>query len=257
MFSWLPAWLLASSLLPIVKGSDIIGGREAIPHSRPYMALLKTKRSLCGGTLIKDDWVLTAAHCTCNPSTIIKLGVHSLRVEDKYVQTFQVLRCIGHMNYNGTTHDNDLQIVQLSGKAKLNKYVKILPLPKKFSDVKEGTVCDTAGWGRTSKDNDQLPENLMEVQLTAISREKCAAMWKPRIEITANMMCTFDASQGKDACKGDSGGPLLSKKQFRGLVSFGPRACANPNRPSVYTFLTKDYVNWIKKEIKKRTNTMN
>ncbi|CAI9618768.1 unnamed protein product [Staurois parvus] len=164
------------------------------------MALLKTGRSLCAGTLIKSNWVLTAAHCTVNSSSIIKLGVHSRKAEDKYVQTFKVLRSIGH-NYDEQTKNNDLKLVQLSCKAKLNKAVKILPLPNKFNDVKDGTACDTAGWGSTRKNILQMSDKLMEVSLTATSRERCAAMWKSSITITPNMMCTFDANGEKDVCR--------------------------------------------------------
>ncbi|XP_040195331.1 granzyme A-like [Rana temporaria] len=255
MLCWISACLLASLLLPNGECSHIIGGREAAPHSRPYMALLDTNGEQCAGTLIKADWVLTAAHCEVNSSTTIKLGVHSKKKKDKYIQKFKVLRIIRH-NYNGTTMDNDIELVQLSCKAKLNKAVKILPLPKKCDDVKDGTVCDTAGWGSTKKNTLQLSDKLMEVSLPAISRKKCAAMWKP-YRITPNMMCTLDASGKEDACLGDSGGPLICKKMFRGIVSFGPDPCANPKLPGVYTFLTKDYIKWIKKEINKKTNTIN
>ncbi|XP_072272804.1 granzyme A-like [Pyxicephalus adspersus] len=251
MLSWLLTCLLASLLHPLGEGTKIIGGREAKRHSRPYIALLNTDDYICGGTLIKSDWVLTAAHCSCNSSTKIKLGIHSLTAEDEYVQTFKAKKCIKH-KFNKATFDNDLQIVQLSGKAQQTKAVKILSLPNIFSDVKEGTVCDTAGWGAITSNGLTFPNKLMEVKLPAISRKSCAEKWKPDVKITENMMCTFDATGEKDICGGDSGGPLLCNNKLRGIVSFGAEKCGDCELSSVYTFLTKAYVNWIKEKIIKK-----
>ncbi|XP_077318860.1 granzyme A-like [Lithobates pipiens] len=254
MLCWISTCLLASLLLPNGECSKIIGGREATPHSRPYMALLNTNEYQCAGTLIKADWVLTAAHCKVNSSTTIKLGVHSIKAQNIYIQKFKLLRSIRY-NYDEDTLDNDIELVQLCRKAKLNKAVNILPLPKEFDDVKDGTWCNTAGWGATNKNASQPSDKLMEVCLPAISRKKCAEMWESE-QITPNMMCTLDARGKKDACVGDSGGPLLCEKMFRGIVSFGHIPCANPKMPAVYTFLTKDYIKWIYKEINKNTNTI-
>ncbi|XP_072270078.1 granzyme A-like [Pyxicephalus adspersus] len=191
------------------------------------------------------------AHCACDSSTKIKLGAHLKKNDGKI---FNAKNCIQHKAYNKCTNDNDLQLVQLSNKAKQTKNVKIQPLPKIFNDVEEGTVCDTAGWGAITSNRRTFPGVLMEVNLTAISRKRCAEMWKPHM-ITENMMCTLDASGKKDVCGGDSGGPLLCKNTLRGIVSFGPKTCGYPKRPSVYTFLTETNLTWIKKVIKKGTNT--
>ncbi|XP_068105463.1 granzyme A-like isoform X2 [Hyperolius riggenbachi] len=229
---------------------EIIGGKEAKPHSRPYMALINTKGCMCGGTLIDSSWVLTAAHCTINASTTIILGLHFLRNQGQSVQKFKALQWFTH-DYDNKTEDNDVQLVKLSGKAKLNKAVKPLKLPTTSSDVKAGTICESAGWGITRNDVSIASDKLMEVSLPVISREKCAAMWYPRV-ITENMMCTLYANGGKDTCRGDSGGPLICQGKFRGVVSFGPDRCGDPQRPAVYAFLTKDHINWIKRQIKKK-----
>ncbi|XP_068105441.1 granzyme A-like [Hyperolius riggenbachi] len=232
---------------------EIIGGREAKPHSRPYMALI-TKSDVCGGTLIDWSWVLTAAHCKIDNSTRIKLGLHSLSREDQYVQNFTVLKWLKYPYYDQETLDNDLQLVKLSGKAKCTKAVQPLKLPTIFCDVKPKTLCEAAGWGKTNNKDIHGSDKLMEVILPAISRRKCAAMLYPDgYVITKNMMCTLDPTGGKDTCNGDSGGPLICKKKYRGIISFGPLKCGDPQRPAVYTFLTKDHVYWIKKVIKKET----
>ncbi|XP_068118618.1 mast cell protease 1A-like [Hyperolius riggenbachi] len=184
--------------------TEIIGGKEAKPHSRPYMAYIYTEigngqAATCDGALIDSSWVLTAAHCTINSSTIIKLGLHSLSNQGQYVQRFQVLNWIPHPHYNNLTFDNDVQLVQLNGTATSSNGVSPQKLPSAFSEVKAGTICKLAGWGRTSNDPKSNSDKLMEVSLPAISRDKCAEMWYPN-KITKNMMCTLDPKTGKGSC---------------------------------------------------------
>ncbi|XP_068105357.1 granzyme A-like isoform X1 [Hyperolius riggenbachi] len=229
---------------------EIIGGKEAIPHSRPYMAYINTQGYTCGGTLIDSRWVLTAAHCRINSATTIKLGLHSLSKEDQYVQRLQVSKWRPHPRYNKLTFDNDVQLVQFSGKATLNCAVKPLNLPTTFSDVEPGTICESAGWGRTRNAPNSGSDKLLEVSLPAISREACADMWGSH-EITKNMMCTLDAIGGKTTCNGDSGGPLICQDELRGVVSFGPKNnCGHTEFPPGYAFLNENIVNWIKGTIK-------
>ncbi|KAG8456625.1 hypothetical protein GDO86_002413, partial [Hymenochirus boettgeri] len=231
---------------------EIIGGKEATPHKRQYMALVQTGPNICGGTLIKENWVLTSATCKINRSTIVGLGVHSMKRMNRLRQKFTVLRFVPHQKFNPETNINNLQLLQLSAKANFSYAVNVLPLPTTFKDIKPGTVCETAGWGSTVYNKNQPSDKLMEVRLTVLDRKTCNDQWKTKAKITKDMMCTRD--KGKQGfCNGDNGGPLICNRLLSGVISFGPLICGMENGANVYTRLTKDYVKWINKETKKAT----
>ncbi|XP_068127839.1 granzyme A-like [Hyperolius riggenbachi] len=249
--------LLSSACFLLCKGAEIIHGREATPHSRPYMALItfetQFEQKICGGSLIKDNWVLTAGHCQMPGAFIaVFLGSHSRGGNERLRQKFTVLRSIVHPNYNRSNLHNDLRLIKLRGKATLNKAVKLLPLPETFEDVNGESVCETAGWGKTEKLD--AADHLLEVNVTILDREKCVAHWnEKKVLITQNMTCTSVGPSGQDTCTGDSGGPLICNGVFRGVTSFGPKVCGQDHESSVFTRLTKAYVKWISETIAKRS----
>ncbi|NP_001091121.1 uncharacterized protein LOC100036870 [Xenopus laevis] len=215
------------------------------------MALVRTGPSLCGGTLIKDNWVLTAAACKVDKTTTVDLGVHSIKTMNKLRQQFKVVRSAPHQKFDQRSYANNLQLLQLSGKANFSYAVNVLPLPSKYKDIKPGTLCQTAGWGITAYNGKQRSDKLMEVSLTVLDRMKCKDQWKSKIKVTKDMICTSDKGK-RGFCNGDSGGPLICNRIFTGVVSFGPLICGMENGANVYTRLTSDYIKWIKKETKKR-----
>ncbi|XP_030699060.1 granzyme A-like [Lagenorhynchus albirostris] len=238
-------------LIPEDLCVKIIGGNEVTPHSRPYMVLLQDK-SICAGALIARDWVLTAAHCNVNRRSQIVLGAHSITKKEPEKQIMFVKKVFPYPCYDQDTHEGDLKLLQLNKKATINKNVAILTLPKLGDDVKPGTMCRVAGWGRFHN-NSPRSDILREVNVTVIDRKICndQSHYNYNPVIGLNMICAGSLKGGRDSCSGDSGSPLICEGIFRGITAFGlPGKCGDPRGPGVYTLLSKKHLSWIAKTMK-------
>ncbi|NWU59463.1 GRAA protein, partial [Dromas ardeola] len=223
--------LIAVILPPRYGCTDIIGGRVVHPHSRPYMAALQRKNvTLCGGALVEKQWVLTAAHCELNKlEDRVVLGAHQPSKAEKEQQIFKVMHHFPHPQFNWSSKENDIMLL-------------------KVLYIKPGTTCKVAGWGLTS--SKKPSKCLRETTLKIVDRKSCESKYGKNTKITSNMLCAVGKNtfQKADACKGDSGGPLICADQYSGIVSFG-KGCGKRNMPGVYTRLTEEYIDWIKKKI--------
>ncbi|XP_004695784.1 PREDICTED: duodenase-1-like, partial [Condylura cristata] len=213
--------LLACLLPPMAEAGEIIGGHEARPHSRPYMAFLLIsvqnseswfgenlpfKTKMCGGFLVRADFVLTAAHCNGREITVI-LGAHDISKKERTRQVIPVKRAIPHQEYNNKTLANDIMLLQLHRKATVNTYVKTIRLPRKNHSVMPGKVCTVAGWGRLGV-NAQAADKLQEVDLKVQKKNVCLHRYKYSYDNTIQI-CAGDPGTRKSSFKGDSGGPLV------------------------------------------------
>ncbi|XP_045697192.1 mast cell protease 4-like [Phyllostomus hastatus] len=232
-------WLVF--LLPPEAGAgEIIGGIESKPHSHPYMAYLEiTKQdnvSGCGGFLISEEFVVTAAHCQGRNITVT-LGAHDMKQEESTWQKLEVKKQFVHPEYNSDTYLNDIMLLKLQTKAKLNHAVRTIPLPTWSTFIQPGTVCQATGWGRTGV-NEPTSDTLREAKLKLMNAKTCRHFpsYNNNLQI-----CVGDPIKKGLPYKGDSGGPLLCAGVAQGVVS---HVHINTRPPAVFTRISA-YLSWI------------
>ncbi|XP_074857006.1 ovochymase-1 [Carettochelys insculpta] len=230
--------------------SRIVGGRNSVPGGQPWQVSLKLGRfHFCGGSLIQEDVVVTAAHCVFTleqklvKNLIVTVGEHNLRKADQQEQNIPVSQIIVHPDFNrlGYMH-SDIALLHLKYRAKYGHRVQPICLPHKDDTFETGTLCVASGWGRVSEAG-ELSNVLQEVELPIIDSRTCNAQLKQMNLplLTSSMLCAGFPDGGKDACKGDSGGPLVCRRAsgiwtLAGITSWGA-GCArgwDAGQKSVY-----------------------
>ncbi|XP_026112416.1 granzyme B(G,H)-like isoform X1 [Carassius auratus] len=245
--------LLLASLLPHLTFTahvnvGIVNGREAKPHSRPYMVSVQAKEQhICGGCLISNNYVMTAAHCRNNaPVVTVVLGAHDLKKSENSFR-YTVDSYHQHPNYTKGSFVNDILLLKLEKNVQLNDNIKWISIPEEGSIIEAGSVCSVAGWGSLEAKGNKS-DHLMETDVKVMNNTECEHKWGKKYFSTSQMMCVY----GKGgSCDGDSGGPLVCGNTAVGVTSFGhPDLCNSPKKPEVYTKISA-YLTWIKSIIGK------
>merc|ERR1712121_35019 len=223
------------------RGSRIVGGQETEVNEYPWQVGLvssRGRRPFCGGSLISNQHVLTAAHCTAGGSTAsirVLLGEHD--TSDSVAKIVTISAITNHPNYNSRTFNNDFSILTLSSPVTFSNIVAPVCLPADMSELYVGRVATVTGWGTLSSGGSQ-PNTLQEVNVNVRSNTQCQGNYGAN-SITSAMVCAADT--GRDSCQGDSGGPMVTAENGRqaqiGVVSWGI-GCANPSFPGVYARVT-------------------
>ncbi|XP_029437161.1 transmembrane protease serine 9-like [Rhinatrema bivittatum] len=242
-FLLLAAFLGAAVAFPIEDDDDkIVGGYTCGRNALPYQVSLNAGYHFCGGSLINNLWVISAAHCYQSRINV-RLGEHNIAASEGTEQFIDSAKVIRHPSYSSRTLDNDIMLIKLSRAATLNSQVQPVALPS--SCAAAGTQCLISGWGNTLSSGTNYPNLLQCLNAPILTSSQCSNSYPG--QITTNMFCAGFLEGGKDSCQGDSGGPVVCNGQLQGVVSWGI-GCAQRNYPGVYTKVC-NYVSWIQNTI--------
>ncbi|XP_009704388.1 PREDICTED: chymotrypsin-like protease CTRL-1 [Cariama cristata] len=236
------------AIQPSVHYSErIINGQDAVSGSWPWQVSLQSRwgSHFCGGSLINENWVVTAAHCEFNPySHVVVLGEYDHNSNTESTQVKTVARAITHPSWDPYNINNDIALLKLSSPAQLGRRVSPVCLAPANVALPTNLQCVTTGWGRTNTNSQALAARLQQVTLPLISQSECMQHWGNRI---TNAMLCAGGEKYVSSPQGDSGGPLVYQDgniwTLIGIVSWGNSNC-NVRVPAVYTRVSQ-FRNWI------------
>ncbi|XP_021089517.1 brain-specific serine protease 4 isoform X1 [Mesocricetus auratus] len=229
----------------------IVGGEDSMDAQWPWIvSILKNGSHHCAGSLLTKRWVVTAAHCFKNsvdkPSLFsVLLGAWQLGNPGPRSQQVGIAWVLPHPRYSwkeGTRAD--IALVRLEHSIQFSERILPICLPDSSVRLPLNTDCWIAGWG-SIRDGVPLPQpqTLQKLKVPIIDSELCKRLyWRGAGQeaITEDMLCAGYLEGERDACLGDSGGPLMCQVDdawlLTGIISWG-EGCAERNRPGVYTSL--------------------
>jgi secreted trypsin-like serine protease len=235
----------------------IVGGKPVEAGRWPWLAAVGKydETPFCGATVIRDRWLISAAHCfedEVKPCRFtVRVGATDwLTDPENLSQDSGVEAIYRHPKYDAETHANDIALIKLSSPLSLDSDTNLnaICLPKKARSVRPGTTLFAAGWGVQGPGAPStVPMEASQIELPLIGYEGTQCGEYPDEMIMDGMVCAGYTQGGKDTCQGDSGGPLIYKKDDKwyqlGATSFGI-GCAQKGWPGIYADVGR-YLNWI------------
>ncbi|MGH3858881.1 S1 family peptidase [Actinokineospora sp.] len=214
---------------------QIVGGTRAKIADHPYMVYIATRDGyqFCGGTLVAENKVVTAAHCAqayAAKDIRVVAGREDKRATDGV--EVRVSEVWIHPKFTDVAGGADIAVLTLKAPVEY----QTLPVADSRDDAlyKPGTRGTILGWGRTS-DGGPASRYLLKAEVPTISDAACQKSYKAFDE--ESMVCAGFPEGGVDTCQGDSGGPLVIAGRLVGIASWG-EGCAEANKPGVYTRVT-------------------
>ncbi|XP_038125866.1 vitamin K-dependent protein C isoform X2 [Cyprinodon tularosa] len=228
-----------------------LGGEVGKKGESPWQVLLLNEKGIfhCGGVLIDENWVLTAAHCLQNTFKFsVRLGDYERFRNEGTEVLLRVTKTFKHPKYNSMTEDNDIALLRLQSPAPLSKYIVPICLPGRSLAEKvlhlNGTTTVVTGWGKD--DTGKLSSALNFIKVPLVNHSFCRQQMFPH-DLTNNVLCAGILGERIDACEGDSGGPMVTLYRdtwfLIGLVSWG-EGCGMVDKLGIYTKVS-NYNEWI------------
>ncbi|XP_031627886.1 serine protease persephone-like isoform X2 [Contarinia nasturtii] len=248
----------------IINGLPV--GQGEYPHMVALGYPIKDSNDFdfdCGGSIIGDHWVVTAAHCIKErrKPTIIRMGKLTLHTFDDYLDPIDrtIKQIIRHPDYSSIRKKNDIALIEFEESIEFNDRARPACIRTDTADVPENRELIITGWGSIEPDRTNRSEILLKANVTTIPLNQCNQTLvkynrfgnQPALRaLSSSQMCAINTIDNRDACQGDSGGPIFLNDAKTGLstivgiVSFG--VSCGTNLPAIYTRIAS-YTDWIEK----------
>ncbi|XP_058836021.1 chymotrypsin-2-like [Topomyia yanbarensis] len=220
----------------------IVGGSNAAEGQFPYQVSLRSAAGshFCGGSIVNNNWAMSAAHCTVGRTTANTIVVAGSLLLNSGGSSHPSQSIVNHPGYSSLTLANDISLVRVASPFVFSATIGAVALETDFINSASG--AQASGWGQTTHPG-SIPNHLQWVNVDIITLAECRSRHNAvnAARVHDNTICS-SSPVGTGMCMGDSGGPLSHNGRQQGIVSWGI-ACAQ-GFPDVFARVSSHF-DWV------------